>query len=256
MASPDWVLACWIRLSVAFCSFAQSNVPSFCSICIWKPEALPMPWMGGGATTKAVPSCISLKPVAMMCSAIERTSCPLFLPRLSQSSRMTKPVPALASAVMLSRIDRPEICTTCFTPGVARAISDIFWSDAVVRPSEAPSGTFDQTEAYDPKTNVWISYKRMPTARHGLGAATRLLVHGVVDGATLIDASITGRNSVGAVAGARERRLDPRGHHRQPGPLGGPVGDVEQRRVSRHGCFRWHGQTVRIIPPAAVLPSC
>jgi hypothetical protein len=35
---------------------------------------------------------------------------------------------------------------------------------------EASNGTFDQVEAYDPKSNSWSSYARMPTARHGLGA--------------------------------------------------------------------------------------
>jgi hypothetical protein len=41
----------------------------------------------------------------------------------------------------------------------------------VVVGGEAPSGTFNQVEAYDPKSNAWSSYPHMPTARHGLGAA-------------------------------------------------------------------------------------
>jgi len=36
---------------------------------------------------------------------------------------------------------------------------------------EAPSGTFNQAEAYDAKSNGWGRHARMPTARHGLGAA-------------------------------------------------------------------------------------
>ena len=36
---------------------------------------------------------------------------------------------------------------------------------------EAPSGTFNQAEAYDAKSNGWSTHARMPTARHGLGAA-------------------------------------------------------------------------------------
>ena len=36
---------------------------------------------------------------------------------------------------------------------------------------EAPSGTFGEVEAYEPKRNAWSAYARMPTARHGLGAA-------------------------------------------------------------------------------------
>jgi N-acetylneuraminic acid mutarotase len=37
---------------------------------------------------------------------------------------------------------------------------------------EAPVGTFNEVEAYNPRRNSWTSYARMPTARHGLGAAT------------------------------------------------------------------------------------
>jgi hypothetical protein len=37
---------------------------------------------------------------------------------------------------------------------------------------EGPAGTFNQMEAYDPRSNGWSSHARMPTARHGLGAAT------------------------------------------------------------------------------------
>ena len=36
---------------------------------------------------------------------------------------------------------------------------------------EALSGTFNQAEAYDAKSNGWSTHARMPTARHGLGAA-------------------------------------------------------------------------------------
>ena len=36
---------------------------------------------------------------------------------------------------------------------------------------EAPSGTFNQTESYDPGTDSWSAWKPMPTGRHGLGAA-------------------------------------------------------------------------------------
>jgi N-acetylneuraminic acid mutarotase len=35
---------------------------------------------------------------------------------------------------------------------------------------EAPTGTFNQTEAYDAGSNAWSNHARMPTARHGLGA--------------------------------------------------------------------------------------
>jgi len=36
---------------------------------------------------------------------------------------------------------------------------------------EGPAGTFNEVEAYDAGRNGWNSYARMPTARHGLGAA-------------------------------------------------------------------------------------
>ena len=36
---------------------------------------------------------------------------------------------------------------------------------------EAPVGTFNQAEAYNAGSNGWSSHARMPTARHGLGAA-------------------------------------------------------------------------------------
>jgi N-acetylneuraminic acid mutarotase len=39
---------------------------------------------------------------------------------------------------------------------------------------EGPAGTFNQVEAYDAGTNGWSSHARMPTARHGLGAAADL----------------------------------------------------------------------------------
>ena len=36
---------------------------------------------------------------------------------------------------------------------------------------EATTGTFNQVEAYDPRTDTWNPWAPMPTARHGLGAA-------------------------------------------------------------------------------------
>ena len=37
---------------------------------------------------------------------------------------------------------------------------------------EATAGTFDEAEAYDPKSDRWRSHAPLPTARHGLGAAS------------------------------------------------------------------------------------
>ncbi|MCH7915782.1 MAG: galactose oxidase, partial [Deltaproteobacteria bacterium] len=36
---------------------------------------------------------------------------------------------------------------------------------------ESVSGTFNQTESYDPATDRWETLTPMPTPRHGLGAA-------------------------------------------------------------------------------------
>jgi N-acetylneuraminic acid mutarotase len=36
---------------------------------------------------------------------------------------------------------------------------------------EEPSGTFNNNEKYNPKTNTWTSTQSMPTSRHGLAAA-------------------------------------------------------------------------------------
>ena len=44
-------------------------------------------------------------------------------------------------------------------------------SEALLHGGESPSGTFGETESYEPLKNVWRSWARMPTARHGLGAA-------------------------------------------------------------------------------------
>ena len=35
---------------------------------------------------------------------------------------------------------------------------------------EAPEGTFDQVEAYQPRQDRWTRFAAMPSARHGLGA--------------------------------------------------------------------------------------
>jgi N-acetylneuraminic acid mutarotase len=37
---------------------------------------------------------------------------------------------------------------------------------------EAPSGTFDVVESYDPHRDTWSPAMPMPTARHGLGSVT------------------------------------------------------------------------------------
>jgi N-acetylneuraminic acid mutarotase len=36
---------------------------------------------------------------------------------------------------------------------------------------EATSGTFDEVESYDPQNGTWRAHAKMPSARHGLGAA-------------------------------------------------------------------------------------
>ena len=52
--------------------------------------------------------------------------------------------------------------------GIAAAVLE---EEILVFGGEAPSGTFDEVEAYDPQTDRWQEYASMPTARHGLGAA-------------------------------------------------------------------------------------
>ena len=59
-----------------------------------------------------------------------------------------------------------EVLTTCREAGIRlEAAGDRLRY-------EAPSGTFDETEGYDPNTDRWTRYAPMPTARHGLGAVT------------------------------------------------------------------------------------
>ena len=59
---------------------------------------------------------------------------------------------------------------------------------------EGSQGTFDDNEAYDPATDSWETLSQLPTARHGMGAAT-------VDGTMYVPAggptagfSVTGAN--------------------------------------------------------------
>ena len=51
--------------------------------------------------------------------------------------------------------------------GIAAAVLD---GRIFVVGGEAPSGTFQEVEAYDPTSNGWSTYAPMPRARHGLGA--------------------------------------------------------------------------------------
>ena len=50
-------------------------------------------------------------------------------------------------------------------------IEGLVIGDTFVFGGEAPAGTFNQAEAYDARNNGWSTHARMPTARHGLGAA-------------------------------------------------------------------------------------
>jgi N-acetylneuraminic acid mutarotase len=52
--------------------------------------------------------------------------------------------------------------------GIAVAVLD---GRIFVFGGEAPMGTFDQVEGYDPATDRWTTWAPMPTPRHGLGAA-------------------------------------------------------------------------------------
>ena len=50
--------------------------------------------------------------------------------------------------------------------GIAAAVID---GEILIFGGEAPSGTFDEVEGYDPEADSWTGYASMPTARHGLG---------------------------------------------------------------------------------------
>jgi N-acetylneuraminic acid mutarotase len=59
---------------------------------------------------------------------------------------------------------------------------------------EAPEGTFDENEAYDPETDTWETMAPMPTARHGLGAAVVGDTIYVIGGGPEPGLSVTGAN--------------------------------------------------------------
>ncbi len=61
---------------------------------------------------------------------------------------------------------------------------------------EAPGGTFHQVEAYDAKSNGWSSQARMPTARHGLGAAAVAGKIYVISGGPTPGASASAANEI------------------------------------------------------------
>lgn len=61
---------------------------------------------------------------------------------------------------------------------------------------EATTGTFDEAEAYDPKTDTWTPWASMPTARHGLGATTVSGRIFVVSGGTRPGGSYSALNEV------------------------------------------------------------
>jgi hypothetical protein len=61
---------------------------------------------------------------------------------------------------------------------------------------EAPSGTFHHLEAYDPKSDRWTSYARMPTPRHGLGTAVHAGRIYVISGGPTPGASYSSANEI------------------------------------------------------------
>ncbi len=62
---------------------------------------------------------------------------------------------------------RPALPTA--RSGIAAAVLD---RQIVVVGGEAPSGTFAEVEAFNPRTNTWTAYPGLPTPRHGLAAVT------------------------------------------------------------------------------------
>jgi hypothetical protein len=64
------------------------------------------------------------------------------------------------------------------------------------RELEPPAGTFSQVEAYDPRNNTWSSHMRMPTSRHGLGAAPVAGRIYVISGGPTPGASVSDANEI------------------------------------------------------------
>ena len=77
--------------------------------------------------------------------------------------------------------------------GIAAAVLD---GRIVVVGGEAPSGTFNQVEAYDAGSNSWSSYPRMPTAptRPGRGGGGRKMY--VISGGPMPGGSSSAANEV------------------------------------------------------------
>ena len=61
---------------------------------------------------------------------------------------------------------------------------------------EAPSGTFNQVEAYAPPSDTWSEYTPMPTARHGLGSAVVAGKMYVISGGPHPGASFSAANEI------------------------------------------------------------
>ena len=56
-----------------------------------------------------------------------------------------------------------------YRSGIAAAVVG---GTVLVFGGEAPDGTFEEVESYDPNTNTWTSRAPLPRPRHGLGAVT------------------------------------------------------------------------------------
>jgi len=77
--------------------------------------------------------------------------------------------------------------------GIAAAVLN---GEVLVFGGETTSGTFDEAEAYDPKSDRWRSYAPLPTARHGLGAANVLGRIYVIAGGTTPGGSASSLNEI------------------------------------------------------------
>jgi N-acetylneuraminic acid mutarotase len=71
----------------------------------------------------------------------------------------------------LQSSDRPLAAAFAHSHGAQRIAAAVLQGRIFVVGGEAPTGTFHQVEAYDPKSDRWTGHARMPTPRHGLGAA-------------------------------------------------------------------------------------
>ena len=137
----DALQSIWIALrdhrAVIACSLPRSKLLSRSSICIVKPAALPMPWIGGGGSTRMRASSIA---AILSFSAVEQRAQILALAALAPVLEHDVGDAGIGKAALLSSARNARDGDDCVDAGRLAAIS-LTWSSAFcVRSSEAPSG--------------------------------------------------------------------------------------------------------------------